>query len=297
MRGVKDFLKDSLPAMVDYILVVSTPAGDAYGSYPGTGTDQHDRLNIANTLRQRALTMPVLDRETIPILPYLLDIPRHLAIITSAVIRNSRDYHTKPKSQEPGDRALDELCAKCFEVEGHALQRVSQLATRISSDRRWPSTSAGPTQVSSPPVSAQSRPDHSPTSPLSISSTGQRRARKLTRPSTAPSASDTDLSRRNMLSDVSTPSSPSRLFTRDTQPTTNTTTQPSSPEGERGTWSRRRHRQLPLKSPSTDSIPSYGINGVSSPLARPLRLADPSTDISDDGGKRKRGLLRGILRR
>jgi hypothetical protein len=26
MRGVKDFLKDSMPAMIDYILVVSTPS-------------------------------------------------------------------------------------------------------------------------------------------------------------------------------------------------------------------------------------------------------------------------------
>lgn len=108
MRGVRDFLKNSLPAMVDYIRVVSTPADDLHTSSPAT--DQHDRLNIVNSLRQRANTMPVLARESIPMLPHLLDIPRHLAVIVSAVIRSSKDYQPKPVSDEVRDPPLDELC-------------------------------------------------------------------------------------------------------------------------------------------------------------------------------------------
>lgn len=283
MRGVKDFLRDSLPAMVDYILIVSSPTKDAYGSIPGAVADRHDRLNVVNSLRQRALTMSVLDRESIPILPHLLDIPRHLAIITSAVIRNSRDFHAKTTGpRDPADKYLDDFCSKCFEVEEHALLRVSQLATRISSDRRRTSASANWSQKSSPPASVATSPaDRTPSSPLSIPSNGRRRPRKSSRPSTAPSASESDTSRRQMLSD-----GPPRMFTR-----TSTDTLGSA---ER---TRIKPRLPHLKSPSTDSVPVFGVTAKSNSTSQPSASTDPLTDISDDAGKRKKGLLRGILRR
>lgn len=224
MRGVKEFLKDSRQAMIDYILVVSTPSKDGYGHNHGSAADRHDRLNIVHSLRGRLKTKPLLDREAIPMLPYLLDIPRHLAIITSAVIRNSRDYLNQP-SVEPGDSHLREFCSRCFEVEEQALQRVSQLATRISANHRRPSVSG-----------SQSPTSKSPTSPLSA--TSSKTSKKIRRPSTAPSSSDTDKTRRRMLFDPSAPSSPSRtLFT----PTASTVS-PTS-------------RLLHLKSPSSDSMP------------------------------------------
>src|ERR1700712_4185286 len=79
--------------------------------------------------------MAVLSRESIP-MPLVPDVPKQLAIITSAVIRNSRDFHARAKPNDPTDRPLNEFCSRCFEVEESALHRVSQLATRISSDRR-----------------------------------------------------------------------------------------------------------------------------------------------------------------
>jgi len=97
MRGVQDFLKDSLPAMIDYIAVVSTPLGETSSTY-GDGMNRHDRLKVVNSLRQRTKTMTVLDRESVPMLPHLLDIPMHLAIITSAVIRSSRDLNAALES-------------------------------------------------------------------------------------------------------------------------------------------------------------------------------------------------------
>ena len=107
MKGVKDFLKESVPAMVDYILVVSTPTGD-HATFQGTVDDLHDRLEVIDHLRQRASTLRVLDREAVPILPHLLDIPRHLAIITSAVIRNSREFQARARQGAP-EGLLDEL--------------------------------------------------------------------------------------------------------------------------------------------------------------------------------------------
>ncbi|KAJ7169899.1 Rho GTPase activation protein [Mycena filopes] len=130
MRGVKDFLKDSLPGMIDYILVVSTPnrkiESESYSVEDPS--DRHERLAVVNALRQRVSQMPALNRESIP-MPLIPDVPKQLAIITSAVIRNSRDFHARAKPNDPTDRPLNEFCSRCFEVEESALHRVSQLAT------------------------------------------------------------------------------------------------------------------------------------------------------------------------
>jgi hypothetical protein len=273
MRGVKDFLRDSIPAMIDYILVVSTPSNDAYMSLPVS--DRHDRLNIVNSLRQRASTMPMLDREAVPMLPFLLDIPRHLAIITSGVIRNSRDFQEKSRRLEHVDQALDEFCAKCFEVEEIALLRVSQLATRMSLEDRH-TTLTSHSQVYDPNISSSNR-----VLPSSHSAPIERRqAGSVSRPSTAPSPLDPDGSQGRMFGEGSASSSPRGLILISSDPVERV------PE--------RDGRCLPPKSISTDSVPSFGIETTSTvtPL-RQIALAD----ISDDGGKRKRGLLKGILRR
>lgn len=272
MRGVKDFLRESVPAMVDYIVVVSTPTGD-YTSYPGLVSDRHDRLNVVNYLRQRTMTMPVLDREAVPILPHLLDIPRHLAIITSAVIRNSREFQGKP--HESAEKPLHDLCAKCFDVEEQALLRVSQLATKISSDRR----NSPSTRTTNPHTSSS---DRLPASPLSGSSTDRRRLRKSSRPSTAPSPSESNSSQRRMFGDVASASAP-LVFTR--APTDSSVRAP----GQLG-------RHLHLKSTSTDSVPTYGVGTPSAQTPVISRPHLPPVD-SEDTGKRVRGLLRGILRR
>ncbi|KAF8898740.1 Rho GTPase activation protein [Infundibulicybe gibba] len=271
MRGVKDFLRDRVPAMIEYLDLVSSPANDPGSLYP-RATDRHDRLNVVNSLRQRERTMPVLDREAIPLLPHLLDIPRHLAIITSAVIRNSRGFCSNDSS-DPGDQVLKDFCSQCFEVEEHALLRVSQLATKISSDRR-PLASASWTQVSTPPVS----PDHSMSFPV-FSPTPKRRPHKSSRPSTAPSSSETDTSRRRMFATSSLMPHPTPDIVR-------------QPPDQRGPQHRTR---LPshTRSTSTECVPSFGVVSPSE-LMRPLQTV---TDISDDARKRKKGLLRGILRR
>lgn len=269
MRGVKDFLKDSVPAMIDYILVVSTPNNDAYMSLPVS--DRHDRLNVVNSLRQRASAMSVLDREAIPMLPYLLDIPRHLAIITSAVIRSSRDFQERSRRLEHIDQTLNDFCAECFEVEEIALLRVSQLATRSPLDDRG-ATPTSCNRVLGPhvPSSEGALLSHS-------ASIERHQACNISRPSTAPSPSDPNGSQAGMVDDGSASSSP-RGFAHTS----------SDPNEHTPGW------DLPPKSISTDSVPSFGIEIAS--VVTPMRRAAP-TDISDDAGKRKRGLFKGILRR
>ncbi|KAJ7181660.1 GTPase activating protein [Mycena crocata] len=236
MRGVKDFLKDSLPAMVDYILVVSTPPrSETYSSTTEDPSERHERLAVVHTLRHRTSQMPVLHRESIP-MPLIPDIPKQLAIITSAVIRNSRDYHSRAKPNDPSDRPLNEFCSRCFEVEESALQRVSQLATRISSDRR--------------------RPDHSTSLSVSVSPSAPRRPRKSSgRPSTAPSPSDPDVSARRLFSEPTTPSSPRATWET------------------RAEASASRTRPRHLKSSSHESIP-YPKSTSITPMPTPLDTPD-----------------------
>jgi len=221
MRGVKEFLKDSLPGMVEYIRVVSTPRSDCepFSLNAEDPNDRHERLAVINGLRHRTQQMPVLNKESIP-MPSIPDIPKQLAIITSAVIRNSsRDYHSRQKPKDPSDWPLHEFCQQCFDVEQSALQRVSQLATKMSSERK---------QAHSPSLSTSG----SPPAPR------RNRNKSNGRPSTAPS-SPADNSARRLFSEPTTPSSPSRAQAN------------WDPQAEASSTARKRH----IKSSSTDSIP------------------------------------------
>ncbi|KAG1841167.1 hypothetical protein C8R48DRAFT_781478 [Suillus tomentosus] len=166
MRGIKDFLKQNLP-MVDYILVVSTPIPlDPCSPHPGHPAHSHQRLNVISLLHERSTTMPVLERESIPLLPHVLDIPRHLARITSSVLRSARSADPKDKSSEGDNQHLSGLCAHCFDLEDQSLTRVSQLAGVESCPvaLKWDApritstvSSAAPSSPASPSKMVQSR--------------------------------------------------------------------------------------------------------------------------------------------
>ena len=64
-----------------------------------------------------------LASEAIPLLPHLLDIPKHLAVLSSAVIRHSRTtpqsvtFRPVPLTQ---DTLVEDFAMKCFEIEAKA---------------------------------------------------------------------------------------------------------------------------------------------------------------------------------
>lgn len=278
MGGVQDFLRDSLPAMIDYIAVVSTPLGDAPSSNSADDMNRHDRLNVVNALRQRTRSMTVLDREAVPILPHLLDLPKHLAIITSAVIRSSRDLSVRPRTGDPTDMAVDEFCSKCFLVEDEALTRVSQLATKLATENRRPSV---PDASANKDDEGSQSPRATVTSTVISTSPPVSRRRKSSRPSTAPSPSGSDSasSRRQMFFGESTSNSP-RVFAR------------HAPHEQQRTWNGGGH----IKAPSTDSFPVIARDAKPTPPARLPRPSEPPAEKEDETGKRKKGILRGILR-
>ena len=282
--------------MIDYILVVSTPVSDPHSHYSGSSSERHERLKVIDTLRQRTATMPVLDREAIPILPHLLDIPRHLAVVTSGVIRGARDYRARSKSKsDPSDKLLEEVFNQCYQVEERALRRVSQLASRVSTNRRPSVVSIGEQYQEDP---------NSPTSPIPISgrrATSHRRrtVTKSSRLTTAPPSPDQEYPRTRELRSVgSLPCSPVSVI----QPSPRLVTSnpqlkaarenSASDSREQGSWSRRGQRLLHLKSTSTD-----GINFNPSTSEYPKILA--TDKVAEDPSKAKKGpgLLRGILAR
>ncbi|KAH9081655.1 Rho GTPase activation protein [Lactarius deliciosus] len=118
MRGVKSFLEERLPEMFEYILVVSTPGPEE--SPQTQSEDVQVGCRAVKALHDRKKSMSDLQRDIIPHLPHFLDVPRHLAIITSSVTRYSRN------SPPPQDPILADLFSQCQDVEQQALSDVSR---------------------------------------------------------------------------------------------------------------------------------------------------------------------------
>lgn len=222
--------------MIDYITVISSPVRDTSNfAYDANQLD----LNAVRTLHQRSQRMTVLERESIPVLPHLLDIPKHLAIVKSAIIRN---YSSRQKTNnDRRDLAVEELCSVCREIEGEALRRVSQVASKLA-ESRHPSNFA---VMEETPLT-----DHQPS----------RRRKSI--PSEPNSPIDRQMS-----------------FGGYTHSPRQATYDEALPRNE------RHARPMHLKAPS-DSTPFVRSSSI---------VLEQS--IETDPGKRKKGLLKGILRR
>lgn len=285
MAGVKDFLTTSLPAMVDYIAAVSAPLDDPYPSNQAMAMARHNRLSIVNSLRERSANLTVLDREAIPVLPHLLDIPRQLAIITSAVIRSSRDPSLQPQMATLKGTPLEDFCARCFDAEEQALVRVTQLAAKLSLDKRRPSLPhihSSQNSNGTGPSASLASVDRVPETPRPA----PRVKRKSLRPSTAPSSGhNPSPSKRFGPEDPGSP----RVFSR-----SKAGEEPRSPPSREGKKVER--RPLHVKAPSTDSIPTYKNIGKAVTSPPKDRANESFNDLADDTTKRKKGILRGILR-
>jgi len=138
MQGIKGFMSNSIPAMMDYIIEVSTPLSGGLAT-TAISSHQYDRLQTLHSLRQRSAALPTLHRESIPLLPHLVDVPKHLAVLISAVVRSSKGSHNRPLHS--GDEGkMEAFFNACLEAEAHALQCVSRLAVRAPRSSRRPVT-------------------------------------------------------------------------------------------------------------------------------------------------------------
>ncbi|KAG8219815.1 Rho GTPase activation protein [Butyriboletus roseoflavus] len=289
MRGVKNFLKQNLSAMVDYILVVSTPIHDTYNPHSGHPAFSHQRLKVVNSLHQRGSTIPILEREAIPLLPHVLDIPRHLACVSSSLMRSARLVGSTASSVEADH--LSDLCSRCFEVEKIALQRVSQLATVESHPvaQRW----------DVPRPRSLDKASHSPPSPTSP--IGRFHSRSF-RPSTAPSPSDRPLPPSSYPIPVSSPPNPVpvglAVLRRGSVPEISPC---RSPTEERVPRTLGRPRFLRPKSISAESISTLMCDSAEQlhtplPSVHSLRNPDASSAAAlDESGKKTKSIFNGFL--
>ena len=299
MRGVKDFLTNSIPHMVDYIVVVSTPEPQSPSNASPPPFDKNDHQRIMHTLRQRGQTAPVLYREATPVLPHVLDLPRHLAVVSALVVRYARARSYAPLTHihsGTGDH-FDEFCAKCMQVEERALLRVSQLASR---PRRQPSQPS----VSSPLAASIPLPP-SPTSPMRIPSARRERrislpksprfSKKSGRPSTAPGPGTDSSPHTGSESMPMSPTSDREQMLSQSAPNA----ADSIPSPERATRPLRRPGVPFSKQPRSSSTDSaLGRRGDGERLARTsTRTQEASNDSTDDSTRKRKSILRGILRR
>ena len=216
--------------------------------------------------------MPDLQQDAIPHEQHFLDIPRHLAIITSTIVRHSRNGNVTPQ-----DPAVSDLFKQCRDVERHALYYVSRHATPrgggASASRSHTSESAGgPSTVIS---------NHNPFESLSPH---RSRVSSSSRPKTAPTAA---------MSDPALHTRVGHRLSQELLPSTVELGGPSETGGETAkeddSWAALRRQASRPRSVSTDSVPDFrrtvprsgGIRSVVEAM-RP---------------ERKKGFLRNILNR
>ncbi|KAI0308203.1 Rho GTPase activation protein [Multifurca ochricompacta] len=270
MRGVKSFLEERLPEMFDYILVVSTPGPD---ESPQPSSDEaHIRSRAVRALNERKQAMSDLKRESIPHLTHFLDIPRHLAIVTSTVVRYSRDL------SPPQDPIIADLYNQCLDVEQQALYHVSrQTAPR---DNKRPVSSLVASSEPSLPTAIRNYDIIEVPQPVSPSKP-RRTSLSKSRPKTAPPSA------------VSTPSLHSRASSRHSQEFSISelnvlaeTMLETPKEGDNLRLSRRQVSHP--RSISTDSIPEFRD-------ATPGGMKTLVEAMRPQNAERKKGFLRNML--
>ncbi|KAI0047832.1 Rho GTPase activation protein [Auriscalpium vulgare] len=279
MRGVKAFLEESLPAMFDYLSVVSTP--EVLSATPQKSEELQTMHRAARVLRERKQSMQELHREAIPLLPHLLDIPRHLSVIASAIVRQCDD------SGAPQDQALKTLYMRCSDFEQQALFRVSRVAASAYEAELQNMASSG--ESSAPSSYNNSRVEAAgPSSPT--------HSRRHSRPVTAPALHGSPRPR-EAISDPSLPTTSSahaRGFSNSQVDVSATVQSPASDASQdNGSWPIR--RRLPPSHPrsiSTDSIPVFRPSPSSGPS-----FLDSLQSSTEDTSRSKKGFFKGILRK
>lgn len=202
MAPVKTFLQETQPQMLDYIVAVSS-IKDVPRSTQRT-EEQSMRHRANRALSDRKQRMPALHADALTLPPRAVDVPRHLAVVSAAIVRRP---DTSKHDLSPH---LEKLCARFADVEQEALWRVSSLATAPSMDNLSFATSTAsasaqsmssdayftggerPTRRKKPslrvrPTTAPGRPSHQQeTSESSATSARPSTAKPTKRTSTAP---------------------------------------------------------------------------------------------------------------
>lgn len=206
--------------------------------------------------------MPDLQRELIPHDQHFLDIPRHLAIITSAIVRHSRNA-------SPEDPVIADLHNRCRDVERHALYYVSRNAM-VRGDGAFAARPPASSELSLTPTSNYGPIDE----PQSL--IPKPRASSLySRPKTAPSGAMSD---------------PALHTLTDSRYELEALAEPGAETTKReDSWRMSRRQASRPRSVSTDSIPT--LRSTAGDINALVEAVRPRN------AERKKGFLRSILNR
>lgn len=289
--------------MVNYLSFVSTDPSEIPQSPQTTSAaGGRSRLRVHHGFYSKKASLPLLYRESIPELPQMLDLGRHLAILTSVVVRHTR-LHLPARIGAPSEHEFDAFCQTCLQVEEMALMRVSKMAGR---------SRAGSTKDIHSPISYKS-PPMSPfvASPREPRTPSRERGllRKNRRPTTAPSDVALLRSQPSYSEMSSSPAESSIHIPRKASngsfasPKLSASSSIAHSLGTAGTGETYLRPSRPLlahhpRSASTDSALSRRGHALGPPSPTAVATCLPfSPDTHEEVGGRKRGILRGILRK
>lgn len=258
--------------MSQYLKYISTTGPDRAKKI-SSSEDEDNHIQVMNALRERKHALPTLHREALLFLPHLLDIPKHLAVLTSSVLRHARQLHQHDTLQCEN---LKSFVACCVEVENTALKCVQQLLRPRAQTIRYHNT----------PRSEMLSHQSSKESTNSLASVEQEqrfseRRRTVTRPSTAPHSDR----RQQWNSESETPL-------------------PTSPTNEEARQSLAQRKDGSLGSNRRGSVEASRLNLYTGDTKRNLAgnthgrtdsATDPlmTSDVEDN--RKRKGFLRGLL--
>lgn len=258
---------------------------------------------VQNTLLRRRHSLSVLYREAIPSQHELLDIGKHMAIITSTVVRHTR-RNLPSRLGAPSEQEFDYFCQTCLEVEEAALARVSKLAARAR-HRSSATAVSSPTFARSPISSTDS-----PVRPRRASSSERHRLAHSASSRSNMAPSDSDFLRgEQSYSETSMQSSPAessahipRVTSHESLRNIRHSSKSSVDTSTDDPHLPRPSRPLLLhhaRSTSTDSALSQKSRrqAPASPTVTSTVTCMPFGDNDDVAGRKKGKLWRGMLRK
>ena len=285
-------------SMIDYIRCISSAGPENVPPSPSVILNRRERMRINSALLWRSNKLKLLYRESIPLMPHMLDIGKHLAVISSIVVRHTR-RHLPARTGVASEREFDLFCQSCFEVEEQALVRVSKLAGR----RPPPTNLTSPTFVRSPASVLSTPSPHRRTS-----SSEQRRLGRDVPRSMPLSADDAEVAHSQSYSEISiqtnigSGNSIPRVMSHDSLQQAKMKKASNSSmaitDDSHGSRPSRPFFGSHSRSASTDSVLSRKSRGQ--PSSPPVQAAflSLSPDATEEINTAKRkGLLRNILRK
>jgi hypothetical protein len=141
VKLVANFMEDNVPAMRDFLTLVSSPKQDRVpvNRFPkGRDNTQDTRLQVMQAIHRQRSTLPTLAREAVMSASHHVDIPRQLAVIASLIADHCQKLDPDSFTKRGNDISPQSL-KRLATLSWHALRlREETLQSIIRSIRSSP---------------------------------------------------------------------------------------------------------------------------------------------------------------